>query len=75
MSRKPLPIGEWGLTARTRRSTKTVTRYRAVANFRDFDGQTRRFEAWGKSATRHGRVYSRGCKITSGPAVATSSTR
>lgn len=54
MGRKPLPLGSWGLIrtypidldARGKPS-----RVRAIANYRDFDGITRRVEASGRTAT------------------------
>lgn len=55
MGRKPLPIGEWGLI-RTYPIGKDAKckplRVRAVVNYRDFDGVTRRVEASGRTATQ-----------------------
>lgn len=54
MGRKPLPIGSWGLI-RTYPVGMDVKgkplRVRAVVNYRDFDGITRRVEASGRTAT------------------------
>ena len=54
MGRKPLPIGTWGLI-RTypvgEDANGKPIRVRAVANYRDFDGITRRVEASGRTAT------------------------
>jgi len=54
MGRKPLPIGSWGLI-RTylvgEDSKGKPRRVRAVTNYRDFDGVTRRVEASGRTAT------------------------
>jgi len=54
MGRKPLPIGSWGLirTYQVGEDAKgKPLRVRAVANYRDFDGITRRVEASGRTAT------------------------
>jgi hypothetical protein len=52
--RKPLPLGSWGLI-RTHPvgvdERGKPLRVRAVANYRDFDGITRRVEASGRTAT------------------------
>ena len=54
LGRKPLPIGTWGLI-RTypvgEDAQGKPIRVRAVANYRDFDGITRRVEASGRTAT------------------------
>jgi integrase len=54
VGRKPLPIGTWGLI-RTHPVGEDASgrplRVRAVANYRDFDGITRRVEASGRTAT------------------------
>lgn len=54
MGRAPLPIGTWGLI-RTYDMGRDVrgkpTWHKAVAQFRDFDGQTRQVEASGRTAT------------------------
>lgn len=53
MSRPPLPLGTWG-TIGTYIAHKDANgkpdRYRATANYRDFDGRTRRVERSGKTA-------------------------
>ena len=46
MPRKPLPLGTWGKISRTE---SQPGRWIARCRFRDFDGQTRKVEAWGKS--------------------------
>ncbi len=54
LGRKPLPIGTWGLirTYPVGEDAKgKPIRVRAVANYRDFDGITRRVEASGRTAT------------------------
>ena len=54
MGRKPLPIGSWGLIRTypvAAEATEKPLRVRAVANYRDFDGITRRVEASGRTAT------------------------
>ncbi len=54
MGRKPLPIGSWGLirTYPVGEDAKgKPVRFRAVVNYRDFDGVTRRVEASGRTAT------------------------
>ncbi|GAA1600380.1 hypothetical protein GCM10009789_63250 [Kribbella sancticallisti] len=54
MGRKPLPLGTWG-TIRTyvfhKDKKGKPDRYRAVANFRDFDGITRPVPAYGRTRT------------------------
>lgn len=54
MSRQPLPLGTWGeirvYVAQTSAAGK-ATKYRAVTNFRDYDGVTRRVERYGSSKT------------------------
>ena len=55
MARSPLPIGSWGLIRTYPVTTPGMSkpkRYRAVANYRDFDGVTRVVEASGRSATQ-----------------------
>ena len=55
MARSPLPIGSWGLIRTYPVTTSGMSkpkRYRAVANYRDFDGVTRVVEASGRSATQ-----------------------
>src|SRR4051812_47512380 len=54
MGRKPLPIGSWGLIRTYPVGVDArgkPLRVRAVANYRDFDGITRRVEASGRTAT------------------------
>src|SRR3954454_5249121 len=54
MGRKPLPIGSWGLIRTYPVGVDArgkPLRVRAVANYRDFDGITRRVEATGRTAT------------------------
>lgn len=46
MPRPPLPIGTWGRISRTE---VEPDRWVARARFRDFDGRTRKVEAWGKT--------------------------
>ncbi len=46
MPRKPLPLGTWGKISRTE---SQPGRWIARCRFRDFDGRTRKVEAWGKS--------------------------
>lgn len=54
MARTPLPIGTWG-KIRTYvdhvNEKGKADRFRAVAQYRDFDGHTRQVEAYGRSAT------------------------
>lgn len=55
MGRKPLPIGEWGLirTYPVGQDAKgKPLRVRAVVNYRDFDGVTRRVETCGRTVTQ-----------------------
>ena len=49
MSRPPLPLGTWGKIRRYRLTSST---WRAVTNFRDFDGRTRRVERTGSSGAK-----------------------
>lgn len=54
MGRAPLPIGSWGLirTYPVGQDEKgKPTRYRAMADYRDFDGVVRRVETSGRSVT------------------------
>jgi hypothetical protein len=54
VGRKPLPIGSWGLI-RTypvgQEAKGRPARFRAIVNYRDFDGVTRRVEASGRTST------------------------
>jgi integrase len=54
MGRAPLPIGTWGKIrvygAHVDSNGKPDT-FRAMANYRDFDGKTRTVESYGKSRT------------------------
>ena len=55
VGRKPLPIGSWGLirTYPIGEDEKgKPTRFRALAQYRDFDGVTRVVQASGKTATQ-----------------------
>ena len=55
MARSPLPIGSWGLIRTypvTAPGMSKPKRYRAMANYRDFDGVTRVVEASGRTATQ-----------------------
>jgi integrase len=54
VGRKPLPIGSWGLirTYPVGQDAKgKPARFRAVVNYRDFDGVTRRVESSGRTST------------------------
>ena len=54
MGRAPLPIGTWGLIrtyAVGKNHKAKPSRHRAIAKYRDFDGQVRVVESSGKSAT------------------------
>ena len=46
MPRKPLPLGTWGRISRTGAASGMWV---ARCRFRDFDGRTRKVEAWGKT--------------------------
>lgn len=46
MPRRPLPLGTWGRIARAEAGPG---RWVARARFRDFDGHTRKVEAWGRT--------------------------
>jgi hypothetical protein len=52
MAKKPLPLGTWGdiWTLPVRHDAKgRPDKFEARANYRDFDGRTRRVAAWGKT--------------------------
>jgi integrase len=53
VARPPLPLGSWGLirTHAVKDRAGHIKRFRAVANFRDFDGKTRPVEAGGRTKT------------------------
>jgi hypothetical protein len=65
MGRKPLPLGSWGLI-RTYpvdlEQRGRPSRVRAITNYRDFDGITRRVEASGRTATMATQTYGCGCR-------------
>ncbi|GAA1559799.1 hypothetical protein GCM10009789_11470 [Kribbella sancticallisti] len=57
MARKPLELGTWGKIRTYVTHTNAKGKpdgYRAVTNYRDYNGRTRQVEAYGKSATAAG---------------------
>lgn len=64
MPRKPLPLGTWGKISRTE---VTPGRFKARCRFRDFDGQTRLVEAWGKSGAAAERALASALKDRAAP--------